>query len=521
VIETVPELLRTAARRWGGRTALKAMDEPATSFATLDAQADRFAKALIADGMAAGERLAIWAPNMAEWVAAAVGAQRAAATIVPLNLRLRVAEIADILQRARVTRVVCIGQHRGESYPPMLRGLELPDLVRVVVLRPDGAMPAGLEVAWDRFLAAGDAVSGERLAERERGVTGETISDILFTSGTTGRPKGAVFRHASTVRSGFGMVNFARVTDSDCLCPLGPFAHFAGYKGGWVNGLVTGATVCWSEAHDGDSIIAAIEGMKITVMPAPPVVWRDVLDHPRRGERDLSSLRFIATGSTTIPPSLVRRLIAELNVEQVGTGYGLTESGGMTNFARRDDPVARVVETAGRPAPDAEVRIAGPDGEECAPGQPGEILVRTRRALREYLDDAEATRAALDPDGWLHTGDVGHVDDEGYLTVTDRLKDMYITNGYNVYPAELEKLMAAIPGIAQCAVVGLPDARKGEIGHAFVVREQRSAVGETEILAWCRENIAGYKVPAGISFVEEFPRNSQGKVLKRELKAGV
>lgn len=519
VIETVPELLRVAARRWGTKTALLSMDEPPTSFAKLDEWADRHARALIADGMGGGERIGIWAPNMWEWVAAAVGSQRAGGTIVPLNLRLRVAEVTDILERAGVTRLVCIGEHRGETYPPLLRGQALPGLKRVIVLRSGSFGLSGREIAWEDFLAAGNAVTSEQLAERERSVTGDTISDILFTSGTTGRPKGAVFKHSSTVRSGHGMVNFARVTERDCLCPLGPFAHFAGYKGGWVNGLVTGASVCWSEAHDSQSLMNAIETMKITVMPAPPVIWQDILDDPGRRDRDLSSLRFIATGSTTIPPELVRRLIAELNVGQVGTGYGMTESGGMTNFARPDDPVVRVAETAGRPAPDAEVRIVDPDGRECELGRDGEILVRTKRALSEYLDDPEATRAALDPDGWLHTGDVGHIDAQGYLTVTDRLKDMYITNGNNVYPAELEKLMGTIPGIANCAVIGVPDERKGEVGHAFLIRMQGAAVSERDVIAWCRENIAAYKVPAGVSFVEDFPRNSQGKVLKEELRA--
>jgi acyl-CoA synthetase (AMP-forming)/AMP-acid ligase II len=516
--ETIPQLLRNAAMRWGEKCALVAMDEPPASFAMLDAEADRFARALIADGMQFGERLGIWAPNMWEWVAAAVGAQRAGGTVVPLNMRLRMAEVADIVERARVTRLVCIGQYRGEDYLAMLRGKGFPGVSRAIVLRPGEVRPSNPEIGWGRFLDLGAKVSADMLAEREAQVTGETVSDILFTSGTTGRPKGAMFTHASSVRSGHGMVNFARVTEADCLCPLGPFAHFAGYKGGWVNGLVTGATVCWSEAHDADSLISAIETLRISVMPAPPVVWQDILDHPDRAQRDLSSLRFVATGSTVIPPALVRRLIDELGVEQVGTGYGLTESGGMTNFARRDDPVANVCETAGRPAPDAEVQIVAADGGPCAPGIAGEILVRTPRALCGYLDDPEATRAVLDDEGWLHTGDIGHVDADGYLTVTDRLKDMFITNGYNVYPAELEKLMSAIPGVAQCAVLGVSDPRKGEVGHAFVVRVNGSAVTEDEVIGWCRANIAGYKVPAGVTFLDAFPRNSQGKVLKQDLR---
>ena len=521
MIDTVPGLLRVAAQRWGGKTALVAMDEAPASFAQLDEAADRFARALIADGSAHGDRIGIWAPNMWEWVAAAVGAQRTGAAIVPLNMRLRTIEVTDILRRARVSRLVSIGEHRGEDMPAMLRGEDLPELVRIVVLRDGSGGRSGREASWDAFLERGAGVTDTEISAREAAVTGETVSDILFTSGTTGQPKGAVFCHDATVRSGQGMVNFARVGERDCLCPLGPFAHFAGYKGGWVNGLATGASVCWSEAHDPASLIAAIETLRISVMPAPPVVWQDILDFPGRASRDLSSLRFIATGSTTIPPALVRRLIAELKVEQVGTGFGLTESGGMTNFARRDDPVERLVETSGRAAPDAEVRIMAADGSICPPGVAGEIVVRTKRQLTCYLDDPDATRAAIDAEGWLRTGDVGHVDAEGYLTITDRLKDMFITNGYNVYPAELEKLMGAIPGVAQCAVIGVPHPRKGEAGHAFVVRAAGSAIDADEVIAWCRANVAGYKVPGTVSFIDALPRNSQGKVLKQELRAMV
>jgi acyl-CoA synthetase (AMP-forming)/AMP-acid ligase II len=517
--DTIPALLRGAARKWGGKIALKPMAGDAASFAWLDEQADRFARALIADGMAAGERVAVWAPNGREWVAAAAGAQRAGATLVPLGARLRMAEAEDILARTRAGRIVVAGHYRDMDFPAMLRGARLPDLTRVIVLPPLASSPGPRETQWEDFLAIGQSIDGAVLREREAGVTGETISDILFTSGTTGRPKGAMFTHASSVQSGQGMVNFARVGEGDCLCPLGTFAHFAGYKGGWVNGLVTGAAVTWTEAHDPASILDVIQHAGVTVMPAPPVVWQDVLDHPARGDWDISRLRFIATGSAKIPPLLVTRLVAELGVEQVGTGFGLTESGGMTNFSRPGDAPQNVAYTAGRPAPDAEVRIAAPDGGECATGETGEILVRTRRMLREYLDDAQASRAAITSDGWLHTGDVGHVDAEGYLSVTDRLKDMYITNGFNVYPAELEVLMSAIPGIGHCAVIGVDDTRRGEAGHAFVIRSDGSSLSEGEVIAWCRANIASYKVPAGVTFVDSLPRNAQGKVLKQELKA--
>lgn len=519
MIDTIPGLLRDAARRWGDRPALRSMHEPAVNFGPLDACADRFAKALLADDMLAGERVGIWAPNSWEWVAAAVGAQRVGGTLVPLNPSLRAAEVTDILRRARVTRLVATGDPRGGHYPAMLRLDDLPELRRIVVLRQAGPAVHACERNWESFLASGDRIAEATLREREAGVTPDTLADILFTSGTTGRPKGAVFTHRRSILSAGGARNFAAIRDTDCLCPLGPFAHLAGYKAGWLTGLLTGATVCWLESRDRDSILEAIATLHISVMPAPPITWRGILDHPRRAECDLSSLRFVATGSTVIPPDVVQRLVSELKVQQVATGYGMTETGGNTNFTRPGDPVEKIVHTCGQAAPDARVRVVAPDGQSLPADAAGEILVQTDRMLLEYLDDPAATRDAL-TEGWLHTGDVGCLDDGGYLRITDRLKDMYITNGYNVYPAELERLLSAMPGVSQCAVIGVPDARRGEVGHLFLVRaESGPLLTDSEVLEWCRDHIARYKVPAGVTFLDDLPRSSLGKVLKRELKS--
>ena len=518
MIDTTTALLRAAAQRWGNKTALISLRDAPISFATLDVEADRFAKALIADGIEFAERIGIWAPNMWEWVAAAVGAQRVGAAIVPINSRYRAAEVADIVRRARLKRLVAIGDFLGTYYPAMVRGEDMPELRQVIVVRGDPSKLAGREIAWEPFLARGAQVADTLVREREARVAGATVADILFTSGTTGRPKGAVFTHQSTVRSSYGTQTFASVTDADCLCPMGPFAHFAGYKAGWLNGMLTGATVCWSDAADSESMLNVISGLRVTVMPAPPIIWQDILDNPHRGDWDTSSLRFAATGSTMIPPQTVRRLVSEMRIKQVGTGYGLTESGGMTNFTRPEDTVEQVAFSAGRAAPDSEVRIADAERRWLGPNEAGEILVRTPRLMREYLDDPAATRDALEADGWLHTGDVGSLDEQGYLKITDRLKDMYITNGFNVYPAELERLLGTMPGVAACAVIGVPEPRKGEVGSAFLIRAPGSAVSESEVLAWCKRNIASYKIPKEITFVEDFPRNSLGKILKRELK---
>jgi acyl-CoA synthetase (AMP-forming)/AMP-acid ligase II len=517
LVDTVPAALRAASRRFGDAAALLSPDGESTSFTTLDRVADAFARALIADGMAPGERIGIWSANCWQWVAAAVGVERAGGVLVPLNARLRGAEVADILRRARVTRLVSAGEVHGRSYPAMLRGEDLPELQRVIVLRGDPSRVAGREIAWDAFLSLGGPANEAALREREAGVTGDTLSDIMFTSGTTGRPKGALFTHRATVRAAENMGRFAGVKTGDRYCPMGPFAHLGGYKTGFVLGLLRGATICWGDAYDSKSTLDLIARNRINVMPAPPVIWQDVLDNPNRQDWDLSSLRFCATGGTMVPPEVVRRLVAELHVDQVGNGYGMTETSGMTAFTRPEDTVEQVAYTVGRAA-DAEIRIVGSDGRILGPGETGEVVVRNDRVLVAYLDDPAATSATLDGDGWLRTGDVGSVDAEGYLRITDRLKDMYISNGFNVYPAEIEHMLSGLPGMQECAVVGVPDARRGEVGHVFIVPAPHGTLTQAEVLAWCKQSFANYKQPGGVTFVDELPRNSLGKVLKTQLR---
>lgn len=511
--ETIPAAMRDAARRFGGKTALLPPDAAPMSFAALDALTDDVARALIAEGMAQGERVAIWAPNSCEWVAAALGTQRAGCVMVPLYERLRGREVAEILERAGANLVVTTAE-----LAELLRGRDLPHLRRVVCLRPGDAALAGREAGWDDFLSRGQAISGDALAARESAVTGDTISDIMFTSGTTGRPKGGVFRHSSSVAAGRIMQQYNGATERDVFCPMGTFAHVGGYKQGWLTGIVSGAAICWGDAMDPNSVLRLIAKAGITIIPAAPITWAGILDHPERASFDLSRLRFAATGATTIPPELIRRLVTEMRLEQVGTGYGMTETCGMDAYTRPDDPAEKVVGTVGQAAPDTQIRIADGEGRDLATGETGEILVRNPRLLIEYLDDAAATAAAFTPEGWFHTGDVGSLDADGYLSITDRLKDMYIINGLNVYPAEIERALGTMEGAGQCAVIGVPEPVKGEVGAAFIVRTPGALLTEDDIIAWCRDNLASYKVPKYVTFVDDLPRTAMGKVVKPELE---
>lgn len=509
---TIPALLREAARRFGDRAALVSRLDGAISYRELDHQADLVAKALIGDGALPGDRLAIWAPNMWEWVALAVGAQRAGGAIVPLNTRLKGGEVADIVRRARVCRMAVIGSFLGRSYPAMLEGEDMPDLRRTLVLRGEASE------SWEHFLARGAAIDDAALAAREAGVTGGTLSDIMFTSGTTGAPKGAMFDHARSLGGGRAWARISRQDDSDRYCVFGPFSHNASYKAGWVAGLMTGSTIYWPEAYDAKSILDLIADNRISVMAAPPTVFQEMLAHPNWRDWDISSYRFLSTGATVVPIALMQRLASETSIREITTGYGMTECCGSATHTRPGDPMERVAFTVGAAIEGTEIAIAGEGGRPLGPGESGEVLIRDDRLLIEYLDNPEATRAAFTGDGWLRSGDVGMLDEAGYLRITDRLKDMYIVGGFNVYPAEIEKQLTGLPGILHSAIVGVPDARLGEVGHAFIVRAPGASLTEAEVIAWSKANLANYKVPRGVTFLDAMPLNPTGKVLKFVLR---
>lgn len=514
---TIPALMRDAAARFGDRPALMSAQDGPIGYRELDRQADLVARALMADGAEPGDRAAIWAPNMWEWVAAAIGIQRACGVMVPLNTRLRGGEVADIVRRAGIRRLFVIGDFLGRYYPAMLTNESMPGLRTRIVLR--AATVEGSETRWHDFLAGAEQVDEAKMMERAALVTPDTLADIMFTSGTTGAPKGALFDHKRSLGGGRAWANISRQTSDDRYCVFGPFSHNASYKAGWVAGLMTGSTIYWPEAYAAVSILDLIADNRISVMPAPPTVFQEMLAHPNWRDWDLSSYRFLSTGATVVPIELMRRLRAETSITEISTGYGMTECCGSATHTQWGDPVERVAYTVGTAIPGTEIMVVGVDGRPLPVGEPGEVLIRDEKLLLEYLDNPQATADTLNANGWLHTGDVGVLDAEGYLKLTDRLKDMYIVGGFNVYPAEIEKQMSGLPGIHQSAIVGIPDQRLGEVGHAFIVRARGSTITAEEVTAWCKSNLANYKVPRGVTFLDELPLNSTGKVIKYALKA--
>jgi len=517
---TTPRLLRSSAERFGDAAAV-ADGTTTLSFRDLLSSANRVAASLIALGIEPGDRVAIWAPNLWEWIPVALGLQSAGAVLVPLNTRYKGREAAYSLGRSRARALVTVAGFLGNDYVGLLHdavdvATELPDLTTTVVLRADAA-PAGT-LDWDEFLALGDAVPAETVDARALAVAPDDLSDLLFTSGTTGNPKGVMQTHAATLRAFWSWGDVVGLREGDRYLVVNPFFHAFGYKAGWLVCLMMGATVIPQAVFDGDEVMARIGRDRITVLPGPPTLLQGILNHPDRDAYDLSSLRLTVTGAAAIPVELITRLRDELTFETIVTGYGLTETCGIATMCRHDDDPETIATTSGRAIPDVEVLIVDEAGAEVPRGEAGEIVVRGYQVMRGYFEDEAETHATIDADGWLHTGDVGIMDDRGYVRITDRIKDMFIVGGFNAYPAEIENLMLRHPGIAQVAVVGVPDDRMGEVGMAFVVPRAGVTLDPEQVLSWCRTEMANYKAPRYVEVLTELPLNAMGKVTKFELR---
>ncbi|MCX3061319.1 FadD3 family acyl-CoA ligase [Streptomyces beihaiensis] len=514
---TVPGLVRHAALRFGGREAV-VDGRVRVSYAELGARVERASAACVAAGVEVGDRVAVWAPNTVDWIVAALGAVGAGAVLVPLNTRFKGAEAADVLARSRARLLFVTGTFLGTSYVASLRrareaGAELPDLERVVVFA-DGVPGGGDFLTWKEFLAGGDQVTGEDVRARAAALSPGDPSDIVFTSGTTGRPKGAVITHEQTLRAYEIWAELAGLREGDRYLIVNPFFHTFGYKAGILACLMRGATMVPQPVFTVDTALANIAAERITVLPGPPTLHQSLLDHPARDSHDLSALRLVVTGAAVVPLRLVERLRGELGVETVLTAYGLSEASGIVTMCRRGDPAELIAETSGRAIPGTEVRV-----DSAGVGEPGEVLVRGFNVMRGYFEDPAGTAEVIGEDGWLRTGDVGVMDGRGYLRITDRIKDMFIVGGFNAYPAEIEQLLGLHPEVADVAVVGVPDGRLGEVGKAYVVRRAGARLTGDDLIAWARREMANYKVPRSVAFVGALPRNASGKVVKGELRA--
>jgi acyl-CoA synthetase (AMP-forming)/AMP-acid ligase II len=512
---TIPAIAEAAAERFGRRLAITD-GGVALSYAELFDAARAFGASVVDVGVQPGECVAVWTFNSVEWVVALLGLSSAGAVLVPINTRFKGAEATDILLRSRARLLVTVTDFLGTDYVAMLRdtGVTLPDLSTIVVAR---GTPADGAVSWADFVDLGSDRGRAEVDRRRAALSADSPSDILFTSGTTGRPKGVVQTHGRTLTVATDWAAMTGLCADDRYLMVNPYFHMFGLKSGILACVASGASMFPEAVFDAGRILARVEAERITVLPGAPTLYQALLDHPDRDRYDLSSLRVAVTGAADIPVELIRRVHDELPFSTVITGYGLTEGGTATATSPGDD-IETIATTVGRPRPGFELRIVDAEGQDVAPGDPGEVLLRSGSIMSHYLDDPDATAQVLSPDGWLRTGDIGVIGPNGCLRIVGRAKDMFIVGGFNAYPAEIENALLGHPGIQQVAVIGIPDDRLGEVGMAFVVARPGAAPSEAEVIAWARERIANYKVPRLVEVVDELPMNATGKVVKDDLR---
>lgn len=493
---TIPAAVRDAARRYGENEAVVDGDRR-VSFAELEALVAAAASALRETGLGAGDRMALWAPNSLNWILACAGAMALGATIVPLNTRMKGGEAADILNRTRTRLLVTVDDFLGMSYPAVIAREDVPHLRHVLCL----------DDTWQARLAIG--------AEWPAGTVAEgAVADIIFTSGTTGTPKGVLSGHGQNVETAAKWARRVGLRAGDRYLLVNPFFHTFGYKAGWLACLLTGATAVPMKTFDIENLADVLGRESITVLTGAPTIFQSLLD---RG-MTAPTLRVGVTGAASVPPILIARMRDELGIPTVLTGYGLTESTGVVSLTDADDSAEVAATTAGRPIPGIEVRCVTSTGDAVSDGEEGEIVVRGPNVMLGYLDDPAATAETIDEDGWLHTGDIGRFVGDGCLQITDRIKDMYICGGFNCYPAEIERILCTCDGVAAASVIGVPDARMGEVGKAFILPRPGARLDAVAILAWAREAMANYKVPRSVEIVDALPTNASGKVLKYQLR---
>lgn len=522
---SIPHVLDCAAEDFGALSAIEDVERSLT-FAELHEEARRVSAALISSEINVGDRVAIWAPNLWEWIVIGLGVHGAGGVIVPLNTRYKGHEAGYILRKSKAKMLFTVQGFLGHDYVSFLRDAngealdslparDLPDLAKVVIVR--GEVPDKCEALSD-FVETGAATKAAELDARWSGVKGDDLSDILFTSGTTGSPKGVMTTHAQNIRAFSDWSDIVGLREGDRYLVVNPFFHSFGYKAGWLASLIRGATVIPHAVFDAIQVLKRIESDRVTVLPGAPALYQTILGSAELSKHDISTLRLAVTGAASIPVSLIQRMHDELGCETVLTAYGLTECCGVVTMCRQGDSAETIANTSGRAIPDVEVQVQNESGDELPRGDAGEIMVRGYNVMLGYFEDADKTAATVNESGWMHTGDIGVMDDAGNIQITDRKKDMFIVGGFNAYPAEIENLLHQNTDIVHAAVIGVPHERLGEVGAAYIVLRDGAAMTSDEVISWCRENMANFKVPREVHFVAELPRNATGKVVKYQLR---
>jgi fatty-acyl-CoA synthase len=488
------------------------------TYAEFAAETDRIARAFVASGVEHGARVGIWSPNSIEWVIVQYATAKIGAVLVNVNPAYRLTELEFALRQSGVSTLVTLGRFKTSPYIDMVRELRpLPGLNEVIVL---GAEPirAG-EVSWDGFGARAAKCDDALFAARKARPQFDEAINIQYTSGTTGFPKGATLSHHNILNNGFFIGEGCRYTEADRVCIPVPFYHcFGMVLGNFACTTHGAAIVIPSASFDPALTLEAVERERCTSLYGVPTMFIAELALPNFGDYDLSSLRTGIMAGSPCPVEVMKRVQSEMHMPEVTICYGMTETSPVSTQTMTDDPMQKRTETVGRVHPHIEVKIVDADGAIVPRGTPGELCTRGYSVMLGYWQNPAATTGAIDAARYMHTGDLAIMDDDGYVNISGRIKDMVIRSGENIYPREIEEFLYRHPAVRDVQVIGVPDERYGEELCAWIIRHAGAEVTEDEIREYCRGQIAHYKVPRYILFVDGWPMTVSGKVQKYKMR---
>jgi fatty-acyl-CoA synthase len=501
------------------------------TYKEFDEETDELAKAFIGMGIEKGENVAIWSDNKREWLLSQYATGKMGAVLVTVNTNYQATELEYLLRQSDATTLILDESFKGTSYIDIIRTVcpelissekgsivsdKLPHFKRIILMteRENEGM-----YKWSEFMAYADGVTDEQLEEQFQSLDPDDVINIQYTSGTTGFPKGVMLTHYNVVNNGRQIGDCMKLTEQDRVCIPVPFFHCFGCVLGTLAAVTHGSAMILLEQFDPLRVLQAVQNEKCTALHGVPTMFIAELNHPDFKNYDTSTLRTGIMAGSVCPIEVMKRVIEDMGASEITICYGQTEASPVITQTKTDDPIGKRVSTVGKPLPNIEVKIIDPvTGEEVPVDVPGELCTRGYNIMKGYYNNPEATREAIDAEGWLHTGDIAVMDSEGYLDITGRIKDMVIRGGENIYPKEVEEFLYTHPAIADVQVVGVPDAKYGEELMAWIIPKKDVQLDEESVREFCRGNISHHKIPKYIKLTEEFPMTASGKIQKFKLR---
>jgi fatty-acyl-CoA synthase len=515
--KTIGQALRDAAREWGDDLALVSRHQGIRwTWTELDREVDRIATGLLDRGVTKGDRVGIWAPNCAEWTVLQFATARIGAVLVTINPAYRTSEVEYALNKVGCTFLVSAARFKSSDYIAMLREL---GPAKLPMLRGMVALGAEAHDGFEPWVALRAQPDMERLEAVAATLHQNDAINIQFTSGTTGFPKGATLTHRNILNNGHFTARTIKIGHKDRICIPVPLYHCFGMVLGNLASLTSGAAMVYpGEAYDPRLALEAVQAEGCTALYGVPTMFITILAQPDLDDYDVSTLRTGIMAGSPCPVTTMRQVMDRLNMTEVTIGYGMTETSPLTTQTATDDPVAERVGTVGRVHPHAEAKIVGLDGGTLPIGQQGEYCSRGYAVMLGYWDDSAKTAEAIDADGWMHSGDLATMDENGYVRITGRIKDMIIRGGENIYPREIEEFLLTHPAIQDAQVFGVADEKFGEEVCAWIIVKGGEALSPDDVLDHCKGRIAHYKVPRHVRIVEGFAMTVTGKAQKFEMR---